>query len=217
MKIDSVMHTDVLVLGGGIAGIRAAIEAHDHGVSVILANKGPFGRDGAAVWMAGDGYQAALYPPDSVDQHIEDTVKGGHFLSNQVLVKTFLSLAPQTVEVSGNIDFFTPAEFATDELLPALSNGQQVILSEFGHTSDVYSLQPEATRHLLNTFFATGKADDSLFVHHTVSFKATMSFPAMAKLIVAAIVLVIIIVIAVVWFIAQRGRVRQRRAAQVSS
>jgi flagellar biosynthesis/type III secretory pathway M-ring protein FliF/YscJ len=96
-----------------------------------------------------------------------------------------------------------------------LSNSRQVILSEFGHTSDVYSLQPEATRHLLNIFFATGKADDSLFVHHTVNFKARMSFPAMAKLIVVAIVLVIVIVIAGVWFIIRR--VRQRRAAQVSS
>ena len=63
MKNNDVIHTDVLVLGGGIAGIRAAIEAHDNGASVILANKGPFGRDGAAVWMAGDGFQAALYPP----------------------------------------------------------------------------------------------------------------------------------------------------------
>jgi succinate dehydrogenase/fumarate reductase flavoprotein subunit len=98
MKNNEVMYTDVLVLGGGIGGIRAAIEAHENGVNVILVNKGPFGRDGAAVWMAGDGYQAALYPPDSVDQHIEDTIKGGHFLSNQALVKTFLSLAPQTVE-----------------------------------------------------------------------------------------------------------------------
>jgi len=97
MKNNDVMHTDVLVLGGGIAGIRAAIEAHENGVNVILVNKGPFGRDGAAVWMAGDGFEAALYPPDSVDQHIEDTIKGGHFLNNQVLVKTFLSLAPQTV------------------------------------------------------------------------------------------------------------------------
>jgi pimeloyl-ACP methyl ester carboxylesterase len=120
----------------------------------------------------------------------------------------------ETLLVSGNIDFYTPAEFATDELLPALSNGQQVILSEFGHTSDVNHLQPEATRHLLNTFFATGEADDSLFTHHTVSFKAKMGFPLMAKLIVAAIVLVITIVMAVVRFIIRR--VRRRRAMQVS-
>lgn len=91
---EMVFQTDVLVVGGGIAGIRAAIEAHDMGAHVILVNKGPFGRDGASVWMAGDGFQAALYPPDSVEQHIEDTIKGGHFLSNQELVKTFLSLAP---------------------------------------------------------------------------------------------------------------------------
>ena len=94
----TVKQTDVLVIGGGIAGIRAAIEAHDIGVRVILANKGPFGRDGAAVWMAGWGFQAAMYPPDSIEQHIEDSIKGGKFLSNQELVKTFLSLAPQALE-----------------------------------------------------------------------------------------------------------------------
>jgi fumarate reductase (CoM/CoB) subunit A len=98
MGKNKVIHTDVLVIGGGIAGIRAAIEAHDNGVHVILVNKGAFGRDGAAVWMAGDGFQAALYPPDSLEQHIEDTVRGGHLLNNQELVKTFLSLAPQSVE-----------------------------------------------------------------------------------------------------------------------
>lgn len=95
---NAVLKADVLVIGGGIAGIRAAIEAQDNGVRVVLANKGSFGRDGAAVWMAGDGFQAALYPPDSLDQHIEDTIRGGHFLNNQVLVKKFLSYAPQAVE-----------------------------------------------------------------------------------------------------------------------
>lgn len=98
MRTEDVIQTDVLVIGGGIAGIRAAIEAEANGVKVILVNKGPFGRDGAAVWMAGDGFQAAMYPPDSLEQHIHDTIKGGHYLNNQVLVKTFLSLAPQAVE-----------------------------------------------------------------------------------------------------------------------
>ncbi|MDY7035862.1 MAG: FAD-binding protein [Thermodesulfobacteriota bacterium] len=98
MENKEVEQTDVLVIGGGIAGIRAAIEAHDKGVNVILANKGPFGRDGAAVWMAGWGFQAALYHPDSIEQHIADTIKGGKFLNNQELVKTFLSLAPKALE-----------------------------------------------------------------------------------------------------------------------
>ena len=92
------IRTDVLIIGGGIAGIRAAIEAHKKKVDVVLANKGRFGRDGAAVWMAGWGFQAALYPPDSLEQHIEDTIKGGKFLNNQELVKTFLSLAPDALK-----------------------------------------------------------------------------------------------------------------------
>jgi succinate dehydrogenase / fumarate reductase flavoprotein subunit len=90
--------TDVLIIGGGIAGIRAAIEASEQGVGVLLANKGYVGRDGAAVWMAGGGYQAVLYPPDSIDQHIRDTIKAGYYLNRQDLVEAFLSLAPESVE-----------------------------------------------------------------------------------------------------------------------
>lgn len=93
-----VKQTDVLIVGGGAAGIVAAIEVHDHGADVILANKGPFGRDSAAVWMAGWGFQTALYPPDSLEQHIEDTIKGGKFLNNQELVKKFLAFSPRARE-----------------------------------------------------------------------------------------------------------------------
>jgi len=89
--------TDVLIVGGGIAGIRAAIEASQQGANVILANKGYLGQDGAVVWMAGGGYQAALYPPDSVEQHVRDTISAGRYLNNQDLVHAFLSLAPQSV------------------------------------------------------------------------------------------------------------------------
>lgn len=93
--------TDVLIIGGGIAGIRAAIEASQQGTSVILANKGYVGQDGAVVWMAGGGYQAVLYPPDSVDQHIRDTIKAGKYINNQNLVRTFLSLVPESVHDLG--------------------------------------------------------------------------------------------------------------------
>ncbi len=89
--------TDVLVIGGGIAGIRAAIEASESGADVILINKGAFCKDGAAAWMAGNGFQAALYSPDSVETHVMDTIKGGWYLNNQTLVKTFLALGLKTV------------------------------------------------------------------------------------------------------------------------
>lgn len=95
---NEIVETDVLVIGGGIAGIRAAAEASNNGAKVVLANKGHVGKDGAAVWMAGMGYQAALYPPDSLDVHVEDTIKGGKYLNNQKLVYEFLKFAPDTVK-----------------------------------------------------------------------------------------------------------------------
>ncbi len=88
---------DVLVIGGGIAGIRAAIEASESGVDVIILNKGAICKDGAAAWMAGNGFQVALYPPDSIETHIKDSIKAGWYLNNQTLVKTFLSLGPRVV------------------------------------------------------------------------------------------------------------------------
>ena len=121
----------------------------------------------------------------------------------------------ETLLVSGSVDGTTPARYATEELLPSLSNGRQVILSEFGHVDDVWDLQPEATMHLLTTFYDTGVADDSLFAYQPMNFDVGLGFPAMAKLIVAAIVLLIAIVMAVVWFIIRW--VRQRRAGQVSN
>jgi succinate dehydrogenase/fumarate reductase flavoprotein subunit len=93
-----IIETDVLVVGAGIAGIRAAVEAYDQGANVVLANKGLLGKDGAAVWMAGWGYQAAMYPPDSLEQHVKDTIRGGKFLNDQEQVYEFLKLAPMSLE-----------------------------------------------------------------------------------------------------------------------
>ena len=69
------VRTDVMVIGAGLAGIMAAIEASDSGSEVFLISKGPFGSDGAATWMAGWGFQAALYSPDSPEIHAADMIK----------------------------------------------------------------------------------------------------------------------------------------------
>ena len=83
--------------------------------------------------------------------------------------------------MGGNIDYSTPVQFATDELLPFLSNGEQVILSEFGHTGDVWGLQPEATVRLLTSFYGTGVADASLYTYQPMDFHVEFGFPEMAK------------------------------------
>ena len=50
----------------------------------------------------------------------------------------------------------TPAIVSTEELLPQLTNGQQVILSDFGHSGDFWEYQPDASQHLLTSFGKKG-------------------------------------------------------------
>jgi pimeloyl-ACP methyl ester carboxylesterase len=118
-------------------------------------------------------------------------------------------IAVETLLVSGSIDYSTPSQFATEELLPALNNGEQVILSEFGHFSDVWGFQVEARRHLLATFYDTGEVDDSLFTYQPMDFHVGLGFPVMVKIIVAAILLVIALLALLVRFMVRRCKARQ--------
>ncbi len=106
----------------------------------------------------------------------------------------------ETLIVSGNLDFSTPAEAATEELLPTLSNGQQIILTDLGHTNDFWTVNPEAAEQLLVKFFADGEVDDSGFSHVPMTFDGGI-LPTAAKglIIIPALLLVVVaIVIALV-------------------
>jgi len=71
MEIDRTIRSDVLVIGGGAAGVRAAIEVDDKGATVALLSKGPVALSGLTP-QAGASYQAAFNPKDSADAHFED-------------------------------------------------------------------------------------------------------------------------------------------------
>ena len=74
---------DVLVIGAGGAGLRAAIEAASEGLSVGLVCKSLLGK--AHTVMAEGGMAAALGhvdPQDGWEAHFKDTMKGGSFLNN---------------------------------------------------------------------------------------------------------------------------------------
>ena len=76
---------------------------------------------------------------------------------------------------------------------------EQVVLSEFAHTGDLYYLQRDATRHLLTTFFEKGEIDTSLFQPHAVNFKPRWGFPLIAKLVLAGAVLTPVISVLLLW------------------
>jgi succinate dehydrogenase/fumarate reductase flavoprotein subunit len=102
---EQVVKTDVLVVGGGGAGFRAAIGAREKGIDVMLLSKGPLARCGATP-MAGadftlDGRSMSQIeglsgdPNDSPEKVFNDIVTQGCFLNNQKLVEQYIRRAPQ--------------------------------------------------------------------------------------------------------------------------
>ncbi len=89
---------DVLVVGAGGAGLRAAIEAADQGVSVGLVCKSLLGK--AHTVMAEGGIAAALgnvWPEDSWQVHFRDTMRGGKMLNNWRMAQLHAQEAPERV------------------------------------------------------------------------------------------------------------------------
>jgi pimeloyl-ACP methyl ester carboxylesterase len=84
----------------------------------------------------------------------------------------YRTVQPSTIEtlmLSGSLDLAVPAEHAKNELLPAMPNARQVVVTEFGHFNLQWG-EPEATRRLLTTFYRTGQVDSSLFTYRPVKF-----------------------------------------------
>ncbi len=98
----------------------------------------------------------------------------------------------ETLLLSGNIDFSTPAEYATAELLPYLTNGQQIIFSEYGHVGDMLYSNAESTKLILRSFYSTGVANTSLNKYLPMDFTVKLRFPAIAKIGAGVFALVLI-------------------------
>src|SRR5437764_2601963 len=89
---------DVLVIGAGGAGLRAAIEASASGVSVALVCKSLLGK--AHTVMAEGGVAAALANVDERDNwkvHFTDTMRGGQYLNNWRMAELHAKEAPDRV------------------------------------------------------------------------------------------------------------------------
>lgn len=88
---------DVLVIGSGGAGCRAAIEASKHNLSVLIVSKGLSFKSGCTT-LAEGGYNAAFGAVDCADTpqaHFEDTLKGGAYLNDEKLVRILVNESPQ--------------------------------------------------------------------------------------------------------------------------
>ena len=89
---------DVLIIGGGSAGLRAAIEAHDAGAQVLVISKSKKG-DPHTV-LARGGINAALGTMDPQDNwmiHAADTLREGGFLADYERVEVLCKSAPESI------------------------------------------------------------------------------------------------------------------------
>src|SRR5438552_16191437 len=89
---------DVLVIGAGGAGLRAAIEASAAGARVALVCESLLGK--AHTVMAEGGIAAAMgnvYPEDNWKVHFRDTMRGGKFLNNWRMAQIHAQEAPERV------------------------------------------------------------------------------------------------------------------------
>ena len=89
---------DVLVIGSGGAGLRAAIEAAEAGVSVAMISRSLLGK--AHTVMAEGGVAAALANVDDRDSwkvHFADTMRGGQYLNNWRMAELHAKEAPDRV------------------------------------------------------------------------------------------------------------------------
>ena len=86
----------VLILGGGGAGLSTAISAKEQGLEVVVVSKEYAIRSQTS--MAQGGINAALGADDSVDNHIEDTLKSAKNLANAKMVGRMCSMAEDAIE-----------------------------------------------------------------------------------------------------------------------
>ena len=88
---DRIFETDVLVIGGGGGGLRAAIGAHKAGARVLVLSKGIVGKSGLTQ-TAVTGFQVAFGYADSRDNpeiDYGDSIRGGYGLADPELARIF--------------------------------------------------------------------------------------------------------------------------------
>ena len=88
------IYHDVIIIGAGIAGMRAAIEASKSADVGIISKVYPTRSHSGA---AQGGINAVLHPGDTFDSHIFDTVKGSDYLGDQNAIEVLCKEAPENI------------------------------------------------------------------------------------------------------------------------
>jgi fumarate reductase flavoprotein subunit len=127
----NIIYTDVLVIGGGLAGLRLAIAARRRGHEAIILSLVPAKRSHSKA--AQGGMQASLGNAikgqgDNEDVHFEDTVRGSDWGADQEVVRMFVNTAPKAVRELAA--WGVPWSRIRKGDRKVIINGQQVTITE---------------------------------------------------------------------------------------
>lgn len=90
---------DIVIVGGGIAGMMAAIEAKTDSNKVVIITKGNLFKSNSS--LASGGINATLNPNDKkeIKKHIDDTLKSSFSLGNKEAISYMCNQAPKMIEM----------------------------------------------------------------------------------------------------------------------
>jgi fumarate reductase flavoprotein subunit len=127
----NIVYTDVLIIGGGLAGLRIGVGVRRRGHQVIILSLVPPKRSHSAA--AQGGMQASLGNVfkgmgDNEDVHFEDTVRGSDWGADQRVVRMFVDTAPKAVRelAAWGVPWSRVSKGDRDVVI----NGQKVTLTE---------------------------------------------------------------------------------------
>jgi len=125
LEISEIINTDILVIGGGAAGLRAAIEAKKYDLDVMLTSESPVGfRNNTAISAAGFAATGiSREPEDSPEVHLRDTITAGRFINDRRMVETMTRGARQQV--------YDLTKFGVNYVR---HHGELLVLQSAGHT-----------------------------------------------------------------------------------
>ena len=90
------INTDILIIGSGGSGLRAAIAATEKGAKVLVVAKEQL-KDAHTGWAMG-GVNVAIKAPATSNMHYEDTIRGGWYINNFKLARIFAEEMPARID-----------------------------------------------------------------------------------------------------------------------
>ena len=128
LRTTALLRTDVLVIGSGIAGAATALAAAAEGAEVLLVTKDDLDETNTA-WAQG-GIAVAQLPEDSIEQHIEDTLRVGAGVAEEDIVRSVIERGTDAITWLESLG----TAFDRHDLDSGEAHGTLQLSREGGHT-----------------------------------------------------------------------------------